>query len=350
MKIFVVGSLRRPEADQTDSDFNEQREDFEGACRALGRSIAAAGHEIVLCSGSESTVDPYVLQGARDAGRKTQVFLYRPDYETLAESNEQFNPYAGSEHGNVDLRTKQSSSGWRPTHLSAIKESDAVIAVGGSQRGTGSVMYSAEILGKPTILIPSFGRTAEANWKDFARYYSPEQEADLQSSYSDRGSWAERVLAATNQLVKNNTFSEDEGLYWKNAILVTSLLVCISLQLWQFQIPPSALAIVMLLIGAIAGGVLRNIMKMRGTLQTKWNTKGMLPDVGVGIAFGLLAFILTQSVSYWLSGDSVPLNTIEDGRRVGIGWFLASFAVACFQEEAWDKISERLKTTLKDNF
>jgi hypothetical protein len=79
-----------------------------------------------------------------------------------------------------------------------------VIAIGGSHLGTRNVIYSAELMSRPVILIPAFGGASHDCFDYFrGRYYTGDEANLLRQSWSsDADTVAANVLKMTKSFTK----------------------------------------------------------------------------------------------------------------------------------------------------
>lgn len=194
-RVLLVGSYRDTAPDP-----------FRRASQSLARALAPEVRQFIVCSLSETTMDHHALKALKSSAPDSSVLFIHPRPEDpdgpdadLLKAKSVFQP--------LEVKSLEISGGYRAAHLRALQECDLVIAMGGSPRGTSTVIYSADVLGKPTVLIPTFGQAAEAAWRDFSRLYT-DTERDLLRTSSDDPSWAANVSTAALSIARRNPFSK----------------------------------------------------------------------------------------------------------------------------------------------
>lgn len=147
MKVYIVGSC----PDQL------QLPAFTDACKELGERLAESGHRIVIGSENEATADRWVIEGANShKGRSpTAVSIYR-----ISPSGKK--PFSGlhASYQNLRFDWPAGSSIWPSMHTRAVRESDAVVVVGG-RKGSHVSAVVASMLGRRVIPVSAFGGAGE---------------------------------------------------------------------------------------------------------------------------------------------------------------------------------------------
>jgi hypothetical protein len=345
MKVLILGSNRHLQ--------DEQKAGFAEACEALGAAFAQGGRSLLLCSQSSHTVDPYVLKGTKRKKAKNSVVLYQP---SVTENVEQGLPPAESPDAKLwkDVPTKIVEGGWRVVHLRAIRDADAVVAIGGSAGSTQTAIYSAELLLKPTILIPTFRGTAFDNWGYFrGRYYREEEAERLRQSWDGRADdTAKSVVETIGTIVKRQAQPISAPL--ERAGLV--LLALSSLVLWtyvMFAMPkfiPPALALCLLLAAAsVSGSILRVFLRNLGALSTDWAESHAAMSIVLGLLIGFGLLLIGGFANLSLNAKMMTVDTYDDARRIGLTFSPLLFLVALFLEQAWARLSQRGLGRLKSS-
>jgi len=334
MKVLVLGSNRHLQ--------DGEKAGFVAACDALGAAFAQDGKSLILCSQSAHTADPYVLKGAKRKKAASSAVLYRP---SLTEKVEEGLPSADSSDAKLwkDIPTRIVEGSWRILHLRAIRDADAVVAIGGSAGSTQTAIYSAELLSKPTILIPTFGGTANENWQYFrGRYYRDDEAQRLLSPWGSHAEeTAKSVVETIGTIAKRQAQS---AAHFEQIGLV--LLALISLGLWTYvmfatpQFIPPALALCLLLSSASASGsILRLILRNIGALSTEWAESHAVITIILGLLIGFGVLLVGGFANLSLNGKIMTIDTYEDARRIGLSISPLLFVVALFLEHAWAKLS-----------
>lgn len=145
MKIFVVGGLVSREL----GGASEEAKVLERACWQLGVSVAAAGHEIVLCSPFEDAADIHVLRGAASTaeGRDAQFAFHYVDTPVVSKRLDAVLaelrlarvsriPHPPPQEDNQQSRRYA----WLLCQLNAQESSHATIAVGGDPNGAANML------------------------------------------------------------------------------------------------------------------------------------------------------------------------------------------------------------------
>jgi hypothetical protein len=340
MRVFIVGSLRHLSSE-------DQKSAFRDACVKLGEALARKKCTLVICSATSSTADLYVTQGAANIGG-CSIEVYYPDRETLAadpiSDPEYQTPYQLKQrYNNLKFQLYECIGGWRVVHLKALHRCDVIIAVGGSNRGTSTIIYSGEALGKPVVLIPSFSGSAESAWRDFKRYYTAEEQQKLQIPFQVNQSWEQKIVEISVAMSRKNQARENNFLTaFIKAIFTVFLFVCWFTLFWtpisilpKWSIPP-----LMLITASLSGSILRNILKQLGVLKTQTVNSNILIDGSLGLLLAFAIFLLPLPAGLLLNGQPAKLDTFADVQRVGGGLSTITFFAAVFIEEAWRRIFE----------
>lgn len=145
MKVFVIGGLvsRAPESAAAEAAVLER------TCRTLGIGLAAAGHEIVLCSPFEDAADIHVLRGAAASleGRRAQVAFHYVDTAVVTQRLEAVVnelgltcvsriPYPPPQEDNQQSRRYA----WLLCQLNALESSHVTVALGGDPNGAANML------------------------------------------------------------------------------------------------------------------------------------------------------------------------------------------------------------------
>lgn len=155
MRIGIVGSWR--------SDSGEWKrkgafEEFQTACRTLGRKLAASGTKIIVGGQSESTADFHVVDGVLNAldghlPDSPLIEILRPEQEAPHYWKE------ATAHPGVFEFHDTKARHWFDAHLLALREADCLLAIGGAEH-TYHAGLAAIVARKPLVPVGSFGGAA----------------------------------------------------------------------------------------------------------------------------------------------------------------------------------------------
>lgn len=158
-QIFVFGSLDIQASD-------EEREQFEDQCQALGKALAQRGFLISVASATTFTVDLHVLAGANDwcEGKPPlKVQFIGPAKLAPKEPPLKSDPDV---FPNLDCNVRLLKGDWKPSHEKQLKEADGIILVGGNPHGVSIRVGSAAIeRGIPFIPVPIFDGAGAELWE-----------------------------------------------------------------------------------------------------------------------------------------------------------------------------------------
>lgn len=145
MKVFVVGGLVSRAIESAPAEAAV----LERTCRQLGIGLAAAGHEIVLCSPFEDAADIHVLRGAAGTteGRKAQVAFHFVDTPAVTQKLEAVVnelglarvsriPHPPPKEDNQQSRRYA----WLLCQLNALESSHVTVALGGDPNGAANML------------------------------------------------------------------------------------------------------------------------------------------------------------------------------------------------------------------
>jgi hypothetical protein len=341
MRVLVVGSMRENVDNDLDPVKNE--EEFKSVCQVLGKKLAESSDEVIVCSESPNTADPYIIKGVVEGGGTT-VKVFYPNSQT-DDGNPK--PYASGkdEYAGVKFDHVPIEGGWRFTHLAALREADVIFAIGGSTRGTYNVIYSAEVLEKPVLLTPVFGGAAKEAFRDFKYYYD---QIDIYTELL-QGVDGNKIHAFLDRLYRKNPFQKEKttSTILRAVFGVAAFLVWFFLFWEPFQwVEPHVAVLLMIGSSAIAGGILRNTLRLVGAIQTRWDAN-LLIELLLGLLLSFGVFLIPQMVGLLLNAEAATLETVEDVRRVGGGLSLISFLGALFLEDAYRRLDRKRKSVFR---
>jgi hypothetical protein len=336
MRAFLIGSMREIHEP-------EGRGAFVKAAEALGAALAARGHEIVVCSAHPDTLDRNAITGANTAKRRSIVHLFRPDTRSMRHDPEhdvlEYMDVAG--YPGLEFRLSESGGGWRNVHLSAMRFSDIVIGMGGTWFGTGSVLYSAQALGKPVLILPTFGGACEEAWDDFQPNYSEQQRTNMKSRPSDYPSWAAAITDLAEQLRRRNPFSQDNLGHHvlRLALLLASILLLLYLFVDGTSLPPAWLSVFLILfLSSLAGTTFRASLQAFRLMDAPRSNEGLVSELLLALGIATALVLIPQGMGFILYDQPPQVGTISEIRRVGGAFAVAAFFSALYGERFLEKL------------
>lgn len=167
MKFFVIGGMVAREGEGVTKEADLLRR----ACYQLGKSLAEARCELLVCSPFEDAADVQVLRGvaASEMGRNTRIEFHFPDASLVREqldriiaelrlTNVSKVPHPPSQ---VD-ETSARRYAWLLCQLSALEISHATIGIGGDPNGAANMLFQlADGKRKPLLPLPILGGAAQ---------------------------------------------------------------------------------------------------------------------------------------------------------------------------------------------
>lgn len=337
MKILVIGSCRHlPPV---------QQGNFKQACEELGEALATKKHTLIVCSGNKFTADPHIVRGANKVSGRHKVLVYRPDRNTIDEDpDEPVDTYEEvNKYPNIEFIRRNFMGGWRVVHIQALYSCHAVVAIGGHAKGTGTVVYSAEVLGKPVVLIPSFAGATQEAWRDFKHYFSEDECQRLEEPWKDKQQWGQRIVEVALAVANKNPFKriKIEQQILKGVAGLSALAIWFSLFSGGLPWLADWLGLILILASAsILGTLLRSVLRDLGLMQSEWHRPSIFLEAPASliIAFGI--FLLSQAGSFLLNGQPLNISELADLQRVGLGLSILCFLAALFLENAWQRLSK----------
>jgi hypothetical protein len=330
-------------------------EEFQDACRHLGRELGKRGHGLTVGSSRLTTADPHVVEGFADANsccRRQYLTVVRPSPSVVDSDGGPSRPYTASNVPGVKIKNIDPEGNHRVAHLRSIILADVVVGIGGSPRGTGTVLYSAEVLRKPVAVLPAFGGASGSAWTDFKRYYSDvEKDAFSSDINGDCGIWASAVIDQLEALTKRNPFHEAR---WTQVLWVVLLFVagaaawgyCFATANTESSVSIGVTIGGMALSASIVGTSLR-----RALLAGGFPWSGVLNAhpayewvIGTGIALALI--IISVLAGQNIANRSVDITDVDTVRRIGSTVSAIMFGSALFVEDVWSRLKERGRSEL----
>lgn len=211
MKIFLIGGVS---AAKPDSLYTKQEEALNRSMAELGRTIARAGHELLVCSPFEGSADAAAAEGALQATAGTdlesRVEFHHPDARVVADQmlafRERFffaeglksfqHPTPKDEHGDDVLEYA-----WLLSQTYAMDRSHLVVALGGAIGRSASLLLGLVDVRKKPLLPLTFLGGAAAQAFDRRRYLLEDQLGSQVAALHDPsrvGEIVDFVVAATS--------------------------------------------------------------------------------------------------------------------------------------------------------
>jgi|NGEPerStandDraft_6_1074524.scaffolds.fasta_scaffold49071_3 hypothetical protein len=333
-RIFLVGSFRQPEPDS-----------FRSAAGKLAKALAPHAREFILCSTAESTLDWHAMLALKPMSPPQKIRLIH----TRPEENEGAAPdilQLRSELLPAVLDPAEVSGGWRAAHLRALQECDVVIAMGGSERGTGTVIYSADVLGKPIVLVPCFGGAAKGAWRDFGRNYLDEERNQLRGSL-EAADWAENIAAAAVSIANRNPFAKSAPNSFPLLVLATTAVMAWGLVQWDLGRGAPLLPLVA---GLLGGLFLAGLMGLTVAERAR-PTSLRLPDIGIllttALLIGFSTLMFNELLSFLVLGRTTLFDmSTSDAHGYFLRLSLVSFLAGTTAKKYFDALARRAISTL----
>jgi hypothetical protein len=176
MKVYIVGAIAEPGGTDRQA-FEDERQRFEGACRAIGAALVRAEHVVHVDIPSwerlrnGTVAAPYIIQGIKEEkvhSKPFQVVLYQPTQLEPKDENtpavdtiaEILAPVPGKPF-NLQIEPRVYSS--ELEFFGNMRRADAFILIGGGP-GTALTGQSAAYLRKPIVALKSFGGAAQQSF------------------------------------------------------------------------------------------------------------------------------------------------------------------------------------------
>lgn len=335
IRIFLVGSFRQQPA-----------ETFNSASRRLATALADHARQFIICSVSERTVDRHALHALKEEASASSVLFVHPqdpdsydDGPELAHLKREMLP--------LRLESMEVAGGWRAAHLKALRECDVVIALGGSERGTSTVIYSADVLGKPIVLVPTFDGAAERAWRDFARYYTDDERDKLQAN-PEGPTWATDTASAALSIYHRNPFSKDR---LAPVLGTVALLACavggwLTVQWNLSRIDPYLTLVSNVAIGLWSAALVGVVIGERGRIGRFHLTDfANIAVLSLAIAFSTL--MLSELASFLLSGKTTMfVLALDEARGVLVRLSPVALLAGAVAEGYLDRVLAKAKESL----
>lgn len=176
MKVFLIGGV----PSDGDSPTNAQDSDLlKSSAREIARSIAAKGHDLLVCSPFDGSIDVEAIRGAAQhaslnaASMLPAVECHYPQAVNvqqvvdLLESG--LRPFYFDKHPHVVPRDEQGNANWSHAwllcQLAALDRSHCVVALGGKPKGSASLLlFIAEQRRVPVLPLTFLRGAAEQSF------------------------------------------------------------------------------------------------------------------------------------------------------------------------------------------
>ena len=183
MKIFCIGSFSDPAFDAEAATMRE-------AMFTLGADIARSGHDLIVCSPFEDSIDLAILRGAASAAMRGRIDVHFPDAPQVREHVDSLQGDLGIginalRHPGIVEDGTLNHYAWLLAQLSALDSANVLIAAGGRPGGTAEMLLRlAESRLFPALPIPRFGGAAAQSF-DRQRYTLKDRLGDLDAWLHD---------------------------------------------------------------------------------------------------------------------------------------------------------------------
>lgn len=167
LRVFIIGGVPGHASESR----SEGQTALVRVCHEIGRELARAGHEILLCSPFEDAADIYVLRGAAEAGsvldnRVRFFFIDTPAVRARLEAEVTalgLSRVVKVPHPPPQTEENQERRyAWLLCQLNAMESAHVVISVGGNPHGAANMLLLlAEGKQKATLPLPFLGGAAK---------------------------------------------------------------------------------------------------------------------------------------------------------------------------------------------
>jgi hypothetical protein len=354
VKVLIVGSISRQLSDL-------EKQQIQDACKEIGKELAKKNVSLIVGSDNTDTVDWWVVEGAAESKRTVSVHVYRPTLSGSAGS-ERGNSIPFSKVENIDryknvrfIHHRPTYGFWDSTHAAAIKFSDAVLVISGSD-GARSAGDVSVVLGKPMLPIGSFQGSSNNLWKDYRAGYqnlfSDEEERYIFHEWSKDS--AKYVFPALENIRRRNPYGEQgqsvKYIMWIALISLSAWLSLFFTTLEYSEIHPNTriIAVIILsLISAICGVCLRTSSAIMLQDSAEKNINVLIAEfvTGILLTFGFILFFFLSSAI--ISPDTPLLDKPADFQRVAIVTSVLGLAASFLLEQGLRNMSERLSKVIE---
>jgi hypothetical protein len=357
MDILVVGSLRCADKYENENEkkldkkfVDENMDNFKEACRQLGAAFARKHHTIMVGVPDWSslkdldTVTTFMIEGVNQVpiakNTKHKVIFYGPEESEPKDTTVEMDSLKEIRAlKNIDLEIKYMGGGpSKARTIPNISDVGAVMLIAGKE-GTESIGYAAYSMGKPVIVLPSFGGAAESVAKEvlYDEYNLLYRESYLSGTDIDdlKVEWnikdklisekADRVVAVSERLVSAyNQKDKRTGQILKTTTTGVILLIALWIALFMSSVQCTAAKIcgayvnvsffILLLISSLLGAGLRTLIGYQKNKEKRLDLQDVNIDfvIAMLVAFGLALFYLIGGISF--TGSVVVLEAGAEGQ------------------------------------
>jgi hypothetical protein len=167
MQIFVIGGATNDQ----DRLAGHGHDLLRSTAMKLGEEIALAGHDLIVCSPFEISVDVDVARGFDLANGHGHIRFHIPDQDKIEDCFQEFKTTlkaAPLVHRHPLLGTEDSSDySWLLCHLRALDNCDVLVAIGGKEGHAASLLLElARARRSPVLPVPCFGGAARRTFQE----------------------------------------------------------------------------------------------------------------------------------------------------------------------------------------
>jgi hypothetical protein len=169
MKLFFLGGV--PEGCDEGA-----AETLAATMGRLGAAVVGLGHDVVVCSPYEGSIDREIVRGASSSQRKPAIEIHFPDNEEIGRAvrdlGEKFSVELQCFRHAPSTDTSQGGAtyAWLLSQLFALDAAHVVVAAGGNLSGSANMLlHLAEARGKPVLALGHLGGAA-ARYLERQRY------------------------------------------------------------------------------------------------------------------------------------------------------------------------------------
>lgn len=174
MKIFVIGGLTEKSGA---SNYEDELSVLRQAGFSLGKEIALAGHELVLCSPFSDSLDSHVALGAAEVSGSKLYYHYPDNSVVSGEVHKLLLKITKSDVKRIpckdialSLDEATSQYSWLFAQLHALDSCAGVIAIGGKVSGSAKLLFQLAVSKNKSILPLTFLGGAASEYHDVYRW------------------------------------------------------------------------------------------------------------------------------------------------------------------------------------
>lgn len=167
MQFFVIGGATSDDHRLAGNGHDLLR----STATKLGEEIALAGHDLIVCSPYENSVDVDVARGFDLANGDGHIRFHIPDKDEIEDRFQQFKTMLKATplvQRHPLLETGEASDySWLLCHLRALDTCDVLVAMGGKEGQAASlVLELARVRRSPVLPVPCFGGAARRAFQE----------------------------------------------------------------------------------------------------------------------------------------------------------------------------------------